>query len=162
MKRSIPLLLSLLFMLPFGARAQEVTIEKVWYGEYKAEPKEIKDPTAPNGSRYELSDWSLIVQTDTIRHRDNVQFGVSYVPRGPRGTIDLEHVYFLPDDRGLASTDRQPDFRLKQPTKSGEKSLISWVVPKDADLKLFKTGTYIFQIRLNGRVVSEQRFNVVP
>lgn len=162
MKRVIPALF-LMLLLPWSiAYGQQVSLEKIWFGEYTiGETKEILDPKSPTGKRYESEGTARVaVQTDTITLRSDMKFGFGYVVRGPRGTIDLEHVYFLPDESGRAFTDREPAFRDIDPSVDGETSFMGWNISDKADLTRVRTGVYIFQVRYQNRVLAEQRFNV--
>lgn len=162
MKRFIPALFLMLLLPWSNAHGQQVSVEKLWFGEYSiGATKEIEDPKSPTGKRYESEGKaSPTLQTDTIKLRKDMKFGFGYTVRGPRGNIDLEHVYFLPDDSGRASTDREPAFRDIDPSVAGETSFIGWNITDKADLTRIRTGTYIFQVRYQNRVLAEQRFNV--
>jgi hypothetical protein len=162
MKRFIPALFLMLLLPWSNAVGQEVSVEKVWFGEYSiGATKEIIDPKSPTGKRYESEGKAtLSLQTDTIKLRKDMKFGFGYVVHGPRGTIDIEHVYFLPDDSGVTSADREPSFRDIDPSVAGETSFIGWNISDKADVERIKTGTYIFQIRYQSRILAEHRFNV--
>jgi hypothetical protein len=162
MKRIIAALLLTLVLPLTNAQAQQVSVEKLWFGEYKTgETKEIDDPASPTGKRFESSGGAkLIAWTNNIKLRNDMKFGIGYIVRGTRGKVELEHIYFVPDDNGRTAVDGAPAFRSKNVAVAGETEFMGWNIGPNHDLSLTKLGTYVFQVRYQDRVLTEQVFNV--
>jgi|GEM_PF-5425651 len=159
MKRAIYALFLMLLLPWSSANGQQVTIEKLTFGEYTTGRVEsYDDPKSPTGKRYASTGEALTAQTNTITLRPNMNFGFEYIVRGPSGNIELETVYFLPDESGRTITDATPAYVYKVPMTNGERNRMFWFIGKDASG--MKTGNYVFQLRHQNRVVAEHTFKV--
>jgi hypothetical protein len=154
--------LLLAFFLPLSSASAQVSVERMWYGEYKAgETKEIADPASPTGKRFESDGGvTLVTYGENIKIRNDMKFGIGYIVHGARGNVEVEHIYFIPDDNGRTAIDGAPAFRTKRRATPGKPDVIGWYIGPDHDLSLSKLGTYVFQVRYQDRVLIQQAFKV--
>ncbi len=163
--KSVFLALIFALLLPWSSAEsqQGFRIEKLTYGEYTiGDIKEYDDPKSPTGKRFAGSNEKLISQTNIITLRHDINFGFEFLLSGPSETVELEVLYFLPNDSGRASTTDEPAYRRTSLRRRGIRDRVFWYTGDTAAAaETMRLGEYIFQILHQGRVLVEHRFNLV-
>lgn len=155
----VKLLLAAAFVFSVGstAFAQEVRLKKLWYGAYTVskEPKEVKDPTSPSGTRFEsVSVNPPASNSSDIVLRNEIYFGIGFMSDADG---NVEEIYLIPDSSGLTS--REPAYRRMRGVRKGQEHFFGWFTG-DSGAKGSPPGRWTFQLRQGERVLLEHSFNL--